>query len=307
MNTTFQHKTGTSWLARLSLIAMCVILTGCAGGFTQGLQRSLTALTPANIDFAELQYYAERSSSAYDAANDIRNDYPLATRVTTVQPADVRYFVETDHSQRTQTISVRGTAEKPNIWQDIETALIPDSILGISLHRGFQADAQAILTDVRPHLRDDYGVRITGHSLGGAVAAILGLYLDKEGFRVERVVTFGEPRFTTETPDSAALRTALRVVHNRDVVPLLPPHSAFGNYKHASSEVILRPGAEYVYLDEHDADRLSVGEFWRSITSFSFADHHMDGYLSNIQQKVEQGAVQVPYLGGSQGQVTVQN
>lgn len=286
----------TRWRNWFVMVLASLALSGCAGGLSHSLQQSLSIVVPKKIDFVELEYYAQRAGDAYDPVSDIRNTYPLASRITTVQPNDVRYFVETDRARQKQTISVRGTAEKPNIWQDIETALIPDSILGISLHRGFQADARAILNDAVPHLRKDYPVRITGHSLGGAVAAILGLYLEKEGFLIERVVTFGEPRWTTEVFDTPALAKATRVVHNRDVVPMLPPHSVFGKYKHSSAEVILRPGKNFIYLDQHDADRFSVGEFWRNATNFSFADHHMDGYLSNIQGKVKEGARQVPYL-----------
>lgn len=288
-------------------VLICCVLSGCAGGLSHSLEQSLSIIAPKQIDFAELEHYAQRSSDAYKPVSDIRAAYPQATRISTVQPVDVRYFVEQDANTRTQTISIRGTAEKPNIWEDIETALIPDSILGISLHRGFRKDAQAVLRDAKPHLRKDYGIRITGHSLGGAVAAILGLYLEKDGYRIDRVVTFGEPRFTTQDLMTNSLTNTTRVVHDRDVVPLLPPHSVFGKYKHSSEEVILRPGNNYVYMEQHDADRLSVGEFWRNATSFSFSDHHMDGYQSNIQLKKAQGARQVPYLFNSRRKVTFKN
>ena len=56
------------------------------------------------------------------------------SRAVTVTSVDVRYFIETDLANGTQTISVRGTAAKPNVWEDVETALVPDSLLGIRLH-----------------------------------------------------------------------------------------------------------------------------------------------------------------------------
>ena len=77
---------------------------------------------------------------------------------------------------------------------------------------------------------------------------------------------------------------------------MVPPYTAARQYQHFASEVILRDGPEYVYLDAHDADRLSIGDFWRNITDFSAKDHHVDGYLANIQGKVANGSRQVPYL-----------
>ena len=277
-------------------VVFFLVLSGCAGGLSQNLKQSLSVVAPVNIDFVELNYYAQRSASAYKSANDIREAHPLTTRVATVQPIDVRYFIETDIANREQTLSVRGTAEKPNVWQDIEITLIPDSVLGISLHSGFQTDAVAILEDASPHLRKDFSLRITGHSLGGAVAVILGLYLENEGYNVERVVTFGQPRFTTQELDATSLSNTTRVVNDRDLVPMIPPHSVFGAYQHSSPEVILREASDYVYLEKHDADRLSVGDFWRNITNFSLGDHHMDRYLRNIEIKTKSGSNQVPYL-----------
>ena len=60
--------------------------------------------------------------------------------------------------------------------------------------------------------------------------------------------------------------------------------------------MILRDGPDYVDLDAHDADRLSIGNFWRNITDFSAKDHHMDGYLANIRGKIANGSRQAPYL-----------
>ena len=277
-------------------VLFVLLVSGCAGGLSQSLNQSLSVVSPKKIDFVELEYYAKRSKSAYDPIPEIRKAYPLVTRALTVPSIDVLYFLERDRSNRTQTISIRGTAEKPNIWEDLEIALIPDSILGFPVHRGFQADAAAIYADVNPHVRKDWPVRVTGHSLGGAVASLLAAYFEKEGYTVDRVVTFGQPRFTTTLPAEYELGIVTRVINDMDVVPMVPPHTQFRPYAHFSSEVILREGPEYVYLEDHDADRLSIGEFWRNITDFSTKDHHIDGYLSNIQGKVANGSRQVPYL-----------
>ena len=65
---------------------------------------------------------------------------------------------------------------------------------------------------------------MTGHSLGGAVAAILTAYMVNDGYKVERCVTFGQPKFTNA--DGVAQLEKLpitRVVDENDLVPMLPP------------------------------------------------------------------------------------
>jgi len=280
----------------IALALSLLILSGCAGGLSQSFEQSLSTFVPKKVDFSELEYYAIRSKSAYDPIKDIRKKYPLVTRAVTVQSIDVRYFIETDLANQNQTISIRGTAEKMNVWDDLEIALIPDRILGIPLHRGFQEDASAIYNDATPHLRKDLPLRITGHSLGGAVAMVLAAYFEEQGYIVERLVTFGQPRITSEPPSEKLVSVATRVVNDLDVVPLVPPHTAIRPYQHFAPEVVLREGPDFVYLRVHDANRLSIGDFWRNLTHFSTKDHHVAGYLANIQGKVAHGSKQVPYL-----------
>jgi len=280
------------------LAAVLLAAAGCTGGLTESFKQSLSVTTPAKINFSELEYYAKRSNSAYDEIEVIQRDYPRTTRAVTVPSVDIRYFIETDTAAREQTLSIRGTAERPNVWEDIEVALVRDSRLGIRLHRGFQRDATAIYADATPYLRKDYALRITGHSLGGAVAAILAEYYAKDGYRVERVVTFGQPRVSTQKTsqdlDGLLARTT-RVVNELDVVPMVPPYSVIRNYQHFPPEVILLEGPDYVYLPQHDADRLSISDFWRNAGTLSAEDHHIDGYLANIRGKVAKGSRQVPY------------
>jgi triacylglycerol lipase len=292
------HLFGLWVLAALA----AVILGGCAG-LPQTFRQSLTVVVPHQVDFVELEYYAKRSRAAYTTESDIRSGFPNAHRITTVKSIDVLYFLETDRSEKTQTLTVRGTTNKPNIWQDATIRLVKDDRLEIPLHRGFRGDARAIHTDVKPYLKKDYSIRVTGHSLGGAAAVILAHYLNEEGYEVTRLVTFGGPKVTSSEGKALAQTdiSFTRVVHDRDVVPMVPPIGflsvPYGGYQHFGPEVILREGRQFVYLPEHDADRISIGDFWRDLTDFSLEEHHMKTYLSNIEIKVQEGAVQVPYFG----------
>lgn len=300
-NISWKNWRGKSLVASVASLILVIFITGCAGSLPRTFRQSLTVVVPHKVDFSELEYYAKRSNAAYTPANKIRQKFPRTTRVTTVKSIDTLYFLETDRQRKTQTITIRGTDDKANTWQDIEIALVKNNYLGINLHRGFQNDTKAIHADIKPYLKRDYSMRITGHSLGGAIAIILADYLVKDGYKVERVVTFGQPKVTDLEGKSITRSGITRVAHDKDVVPMLPPSGfPFANksgYQHFGPEVILRDARKYVYLQSHDANRLSVGEFRRNILHFSTKEHHMKSYLSNIQEKVQNGEKQVPYLG----------
>jgi predicted lipase len=286
-------------LANLAAACLLVFVAGCAGGIPKDLQQSLGTITPEKIDFRELEYYALRSKASYAAEEEIRRQFPNTTVVKTVEPINVQYFVETDATAKTQTIAVRGTANKLNIRQDIEIILVKDSFLGFLLHEGFRDDAVKVLADMRSHLKQDHTIRVTGHSLGGAIALILANYIYRDGYKVERVVTFGQPKVTDDKTNhqykvaNPDYKKITRVAREHDPVPMVPPQSKYG---HVGPELILREGQDYVFLDAHDADRLSVGDFWRNMGEVHLKDHAMALYLANIQGKIESGAQQVGYM-----------
>ncbi|MDR4513180.1 MAG: hypothetical protein MRJ23_00635 [Nitrosomonas sp.] len=45
--------------------------------------------------------------------------------------------------------------------------------LNIYVHKKFDEDAFKIYQDILPYLKKDYAVKLTGHSLGAAIAALL--------------------------------------------------------------------------------------------------------------------------------------
>ena len=285
------------------IVCAVALVTSCAGTLPKELQQSLAQITPQEIDFRELEYYALRSKASYSPEDEIKRQFPNTTVVKTIEKIDVLYFLETDLARKTQTITIRGTANKPNIWQDVEVLLVKDSLLGFWLHRGFRHDALMVYEDIKGNLRKDYEIRVTGHSLGGAIALILTNYLYREGYKVERLVTFGQPKVTDDKSGhqyrqaNSDYKKITRVVREKDPIPMVPPAGVAVRYGHVGPELILKEGQEYVFLDAHDADRLSVGEFWRNVGRVHVKDHSMSLYLKNIQGKIQNGARQVPYKG----------
>ena len=84
-------------------------------------------------------------------------------------------------------------------------------------------------------LDPSYNIVLTGHSMGGAIAAIIGAYLHNQGFKVE-VITYAQPRVTDNSGASKMQIVDLkRVVIRGDIVNMLPPF----NYAHFGKEIVL--------------------------------------------------------------------
>ena len=254
-------------------------------------------------DFGELGAFAARASAAYDSTDAIRQSYPKTILVHSPGTIDVQYFLEQDNEANTQHITIRGTANRENFLEDIDFTVHETPNAAIPVAKGFDLVARRILADVTARLSKQHTTYVTGHSLGGAVAALLAFYLIEDGYNVGRVVTFGQPRFTTSDGVRPGYLRALtgvlvRVVDENDVVPMLPPGSErtgnYGPFEHVGREIILLNGAYYVDLPDHIADRLSVDESWREWASARLGDHHMANYLARLSTK-SAGAVRVPY------------
>lgn len=274
------------------------LLSGCASVSRTELNTLGSEITPAAINFNELTDYGRRAKTAYAPEAQIRASYPKTVRVAEPGNTRVRYFVEQDKNAKIQYITIRGTANKVNLKEDFDAKVRIDPKSGLPVHEGFDNDARAVYADLKPFLQKGYRTRVAGHSLGGAVAVLVAIYATEDGHTVEKIVTFGQPRFTTK--EGVAQLNALpltRVVDENDIIPMLPPgggNKAEGAYDHVGPEVILLEGPNYVYLPNHIAERLAVGELGRNLAIADLQDHKMDNYLKRMADKTK-GAVEVPY------------
>ncbi|EER24741.1 Lipase family protein [Coccidioides posadasii C735 delta SOWgp] len=142
-----------------------------------------------------------------------------------------------------------------------------DRCLNCTVHAGFMTSWVNARAAILGPLSDtiakypDYQLVVTGHSLGGAVAAIASLELRARGWNPQ-VTTFGEPRIgnralaeylndqfslpTDSLPPSFVRNeeksspSFCRVTHVDDPVPLLPL-SEWGYYPHAGEIFISKP------------------------------------------------------------------
>ncbi len=252
------------------------------------------------IDFDCINWYAKRAKAAYYKTNqEIQSEFKDTIRIATVPGTEVQYFLERNIKNGYQVITVRGTANLKNVLEDADYVTMKNHKLDIRVHKGFNDDTTKLYADVSPHLNKQQPVYVTGHSLGAAISTLLMMYLHKDGFKLEHSINFGQPKVTNKSGvEHYDFLPLTRIVDKNDVVPLVPPitllDSLHGIYEHLGNEVILLEGEHFVYLDEHNAERESVGSFWENIGNESIEDHFMDNYLANIASKVKQ-SVQVPY------------
>lgn len=265
-------------------------------------------LTPANVDqqgmFAKIQHYAQLSSVVYKD--------PITVKATSrelgyeensfaeIAGTKVSYLLATNPTSKTHVIAVRGTSNVENVIIDTSVKLTHDEQLDIYLHEGFAASALGIYNTIKPQLNKTYKISTTGHSLGGAVALILAMYLDNDHYNVERVVTFGQPK-VTNIPGALKFDhiNILRVVTPKDMVPLVPP---FDPVDINNLDIYWHVGTEVILLKDHDYSMVKGVKSMMRATKFmtvqpgeeNIRHHQMSLYLDLIKAKLE-SAILIPY------------
>ncbi len=285
---------------RLAAVLLSVwALSACANLIPLNIGDATMRTEREKIEFGEILWFARRAKAAYLDAQAIKKTYPLTTRIKTPEDTGVQYFLEVIPKQKIQIISIRGSDNLANVLEDIAYEKTIDNLLGFFLHRGIHNIALKIYADVKPHLKRNYKIKTTGHSLGAAVGVVLMMYLHRDGYSVAKSVNFGQPKVISA---AGAKRfewlPLVRVINENDAIPMLPPLSIInpihGVYEHVGSEVILLEKDRYVFLDRHAATRISVGEFWRNIRTASLGDHSIDKYMARLM-KMDSNATQVSY------------
>jgi len=245
----------------------------------------------APVDFPLILEHARRAAAAYEPDEAIQARFGRTHRVTVsdVPHLDVRAFVEIDDEHEVQWIVVRGTSNLANIDEDADYDKEFAKMLGVPVHHGFVRDTQAVWSFARPLLEDGYETRITGHSLGGAVAAVLAMRLKAEGRPPHNCVTFGQPKVTDEKGvDIYRDLPLLRVVNHDDPVPLLPWETLGslegGLYRHFGRELWLTDRGTWELFHEHQAERYRLTSFLERLGHDNPEEHRMERYLARLEK-----------------------
>lgn len=212
---------------------------------------------------------AKLCAATYADEAAIQAVYPQAQIINA--PGDLRAVVVPGDLP---VIAVRGTVVRdPLNWlTDADCRLVPTPD-GLA-HAGFVQAADALFERLPPG--GEY--LFTGHSLGGAVAAVLAVW-----WGATDLVTFGQPRTATqEFFAKSYLQRYTRVVNNRDPVACVP---CAGRYHH-SGECVWFDANGQVAPYPHGEQALNVlrlGSFLLTgdlpDAGHALACHHMAEYV----------------------------
>lgn len=209
-----------------------------------------------------------------------------------------------EYKTKKRYIVVRGTTTMKNVITDLKYHKSPDQIMGsrFKTHSGFSESAMCLLRIINGEDRnishDEWELYITGHSLGGAVACLAGIYL--HGIpNLMGVVTFGQPKVMNKQSTIFANQMLgpryLRVVNNTDPVVCMPPKTLYtkwnhGHYYHFGKCLYLNEDGTHEYLTTDKTNN----SFWKSIyqnpTSLTCGSHEVDdehdgnSYVDNINR-----------------------
>jgi len=153
--------------------------------------------------------HAEYCKGIYDSGGD--------------QKDEVAFDIKQDNG--ITIIIIRGTANQSNLQSDIDVRLVRDDELGIYLHKGFRDASVSVMSNIEIGITINHTVYVTGHSLGGAIAQIIGMWLHKRGHNVQ-VFSYGSPKVSNQIMSSGQ-PTHWRVVRLSDPVPFTPPWPFF--------------------------------------------------------------------------------
>ncbi len=205
----------------ICIISLCVIVAGCSIEKDEDKNNDLGSGDFSSLPVAikVLVEHAEYCKEIYDGGGDQRDEVAF----------DVK------QKDGKSIIIIRGTANASNVESDINIALVEDVRSGIYLHKGFRDAALGVMEIIdtarertsrgnvissnKPKYPLESTVYVTGHSLGGAVAQIIGIWLHKRGYSVQ-VFSYGSPKISSQSANGPR---HWRVVRSTDPVPFTPP------------------------------------------------------------------------------------
>lgn len=246
-------------------------------------------------DFAHWLDYAYIADASYQSSETMTQVLKQlgykATLQKQIEGFSVGFVLATNDETQKQIIAVRGTSNVENMIVDAAFVLVPDKISGISIHQGFLLAATDIYQQVHSKLKAGYKISTVGHSLGGAAALVLAMMLDAQGYEVDEVVTFGQPKVTNISGSVQFEHLdIIRLVTPKDIVPLMPPLDPMdlmnlSIFWHQGTEIILYENRQYSVLKGIGSMKRAT-DFLNDIPDAQhLSQHFMSTYIDHLKAK----------------------
>ncbi len=255
---------------------------------------SITASTaPTNalaaVNFAEVSaLLALCQAAAKGGYTSFREKHP--DTITLLVSHGTSCYVLANSPTRTHTIVMHVTPTEPA--KDIRplmllcrtsTQLLASSNFRLEDHLNLHKVLPEQLRRLQGVLEPDYALVLVGHSLGGVAALRLALMLSQAGRRVNRVLTFGQPRFLTDktVAATASALPVLRVIDSRDVV-----HFAYPLAQHVGAELTLLPDTAVCYSERPRDREIRTTQLEAAALSSALACHTLDSFARRLAPKL---------------------
>lgn len=258
-----------------NLLASSFALYFAAAGGCPGDPPAIDDCRPTDLDFERLVPLARVALDLTDCNLGLIDEVDMLKRqpgaALRVQVGDVYYMFRTSDEPPTQLVALSGTTGALNNRFNLQADLVMDEVAGGRVHAGYRELALAIRDDLLPRLRRDQPVTLVGFSQGGAVAALLPLWLQADGIHVELVITLGQPKVTDGgLAGRLALLPLLRFVAADDVIPAYPRQS---DYSHFGRAITILDGPFVTILNPGDPGYVDPRELPDALPDFLVLDH----------------------------------
>ncbi len=189
-------------------------------------------------------------------------------------------------------IAFRGTADIRDWMTDVDAQRA--NIKGGAVHKGFWASVSTVFADILAEVDKNLKpLVITGHSLGGAQAAVAAWRFDSMGVKVAAIYTLGQPRWCEPSLandiDKKRDYPYFRVTNGADIVPWIP--WLLGRYRHCGMEIFM-PEIDLPYVVGLETDPAILTKLisngpelyreWRRGKLAMLADHSIDAYIRRL-------------------------
>jgi hypothetical protein len=204
------------------------------------------------VTLTSLIEHAEYCKAIYDSGGDQKDEVAFEVK----QEGGISIII------------IRGTANDANVLSDVDVRLVSDTRTGIRLHKGFRDASLGVMEIIDRDHTIEHTVHITGHSLGGAVAQIIGMWLHKRGKNVQ-IYSYGSPKVSDQVL-SGGQPSHWRVVRRSDPIPFTPPWP----YSHTG-----------LFIDSQDLDWGADNDNGL-ISETDGLDHAIAKYVSSLKEQL---------------------